>query len=338
MVSAAPFLRFVIAGLLTRDFLVLPDGNVLNDVPGGNLLYTAAGMALWDENIGFVGRINEDYPREWLEKFKNRGFDVRGIQVDTEYKDHRNFIAYPTIDGPSMENPLGHYARVEKPLPKSLLGYVAPKNTNANNYSQDSAIRLKEIPFDYLDVTAVHISALDFASQTRLPSFFRLGHATTISMLAANEYMNSLSWDVVPTVITGINALICTEEQIRALFLGRSSDVWEMVEGLAMYGVEYIVIKTPKRRYMVYDHISKKRFELPQYGSRVIDPTGSLDAFCGGFLAGLREEHQPVVAAMKGSISASLADEGSGPFYCSDALPALVSARYDALKSMVIQI
>mgnify|MGYP002869839461 CR=1 FL=1 len=263
---------------------------------------------------------------------------MRGIQVDPEYRDHRKFLAYPTLDNPTMENPLAHYARVGKPLPKTLLGYTPQKNETENNLISNTAIKLKEIPFDYLDVTAVHISALDYASQTRLPSFFRQGHVATVSLLASDEYMNSLKWDTFPTIVTGINAFICTETQLRDLFLGRSSDLVEMSSQLAVYGLEYVVIQTNQRRYLICDHLAKKRFEIPQYGSRVIDPTGSLDVFCGGFLAGLRESHQPVLAAMKGSISASFADEGSGPFYCTDSLPALVNARLEAIRSMVIEI
>ena len=70
MLPSAPVLRFAVAGLLTRDYLVLPDGRVAIDIPGGNLLFTAAGLGVWDKHVGLIARINEDYPQEWLEKFQ----------------------------------------------------------------------------------------------------------------------------------------------------------------------------------------------------------------------------------------------------------------------------
>ena len=337
MQPSAPFLRFAIAGLLTRDYLVLPDGRVAVDVPGGNLLFTAAGLAVWDKDIGLIARINEDYPQEWLENFKTYEFDVRGIQVDTEFQDQRNFIAYEKVDHPEFDNPLAHFARVGKPFPKSLLGYQAASNHSINAKLMENTVRIKDIPFDYLDVTAAHICAMDFSTQTRLPSLFRQGHVTTVNLMANDEYMDPIYWDKIPMILIGINSFICTENQIRNLFTGRTSDIWEMAAGLAVYESDYIVIATNNKRYYLYDHLSKRKIEIPAYPSQIVDPTGILSSFCGGYLAGMRMVHDPAQAVMMGCVSASFTQEGVGPFYCMDALPALVNARMDSLKPMMIQ-
>lgn len=338
MPESAPFLRFAIAGLLTRDYLVLPDGRVAVDILGGNLLYTASGTAMWDENIGLLSRVNENFPQEWLKTIRSRGIDTRGIQVDTEPLENRNFIAYPMLDQAVSDNPLSHFSRVGQTFPKTLLGYQPRNKLSVNLLSQDSTLHIKDIPFDYLDVTAVHLCAMDYATQTRLPSFFRQGHVTTISLLAADDYMGPIYWDRIGTVLKGINAFICTENQIRNLFLGRTSDLWEMVDGLSTFGCEFIVIYTNNRHFLLFDHVIKKRYDVPAYNSNIIDPTGCLDSFCGGFLAGLRTHHQPLESALQGSISASFTQEGIGPFYCMDALPRLVNARLETLRSSVVQV
>jgi len=335
---SAPFLRFVIAGSLTRDYLVLPDGRVAVDILGGNLLYTAAGLALWDQNIGLLARINENYPQEWLTKIQNRNFDIRGIQIVTESMEQRNFVAYPAFDQPVSDNPLSHFSRVGKPFPKTLLGFQSNANQSFNLLNQERSIKLKDIPFDYLDVTAAHICPMDFSSQTRIPSHLRQGHVVTISLLASDEYMATIYWERIGTVLKGINSFVCTEKQIRDLFLGRSSDLWEMAEALTAFGCEYITIFTNNRRYFLYDHIIKRKYNIPSYNSAMIDPTGSLDSFCGGFLGGLRTIHEPLQSAIQGSVSASFTQEGVGPFYCMDALPGLVKARFDSLKSNIIQV
>ena len=43
-----PYPRNILAGQLRRDFVVLPNGEIFLDVPGGNLLYAAAGLAIWE--------------------------------------------------------------------------------------------------------------------------------------------------------------------------------------------------------------------------------------------------------------------------------------------------
>ena len=133
-----------------------------------------------------------------MKNFKSFDFDVRGIQVDTEIQDQRHFVAYPKLDQPEFDNPLAHFARVGKSFPKSLLGYQVKAKGTKNSLSQENTIRIKDIPFDYLDVTAAHICAMDFSTQTRLPSLFRQGHVTTINLMASDEFMDPIYWDKIP--------------------------------------------------------------------------------------------------------------------------------------------
>ena len=109
-------------------------------------------------------------------------------------------------------------------------------------------------------------------------------------------------------------------------------------DSLAAFDCEFVVIEQKYYRYLIFDSVSKTRVEVPTYPVQIIDPTGVSDAFCGGFIAGLREFQEPIMAAMKGSISASFTLEGSGPFYCLEALPALVNARFEAVRNMVIKL
>ena len=62
---------------------------------------------------------------------------------------------------------------------------------------------------------------------------------------------------------------------------------------------------------------------------------GAGDAFCGGFLAGFRKTFDPLQGLLHGSVSASLAVEGSGAFYSLEALKGLAEARLERLMGMV---
>ena len=76
----------------------------------------------------------------------------------------------------------------------------------------------------------------------------------------------------------------------------------------------------------------------PSYPARLSDPTGMGSAFCGGCLAGYQKTFHPLDAVLRGSISASLKVEGSGPFYPMGVLPGLTEARLQALTEMVRKI
>ena len=338
MITENPLLRYVVVGNFTRDFLIFPNGEAQNDVIGGNVLFSAAGLGLWDQNIGLIGAISEEYPMEWLQQANNRGFDTRGVQIFPDYFDHRSFIAYKTLEEPDYKNPIFHYSKHGHPFPKALLGYVDNRVRNPKQNGQQSLLKIKNIPFDYLDVTGVHISSIDYSLQSRLPTFFRQGHATTITLQASSEYMNSTYSDLVPPILKDINAFICTEAQIRELFYGKTSNIWDMIAELDIYGCEIIIVFTNKKTFLLWDHSSKRKYEIPLYPTKMVDPTGLIDSFSGGFISGLRSHQNPVKATLQGSISASFTIEGRGPFYCLDALPQLVRARLDSLSNYITEI
>ena len=118
--QTSPLLTYVIAGQLQRNYILLNDGKALLDVPGGGLLYAAAGVAAWDSGIGLVGRIGEDFPQEWLEQVSKRSFDLRGIHILSESIDLRNFIAYSANNTVQTENPVSQFVQSGLPFPINL--------------------------------------------------------------------------------------------------------------------------------------------------------------------------------------------------------------------------
>lgn len=330
-------LRYIIAGRLQRNFIILPQNEVVLDVPGGSLLYAGVGAAIWENGIGLIGRVGEDYPQTWLEKISSLGFDCLGIRVLPQTLDLRTFIYYSDYETPHLDNPVGHFARLGIPFPKTLLGYTIPSpQMDSRTQSGPLNIRLNEIPEGYLDATAAHLCPLDYINHTLLPSSLRqLGHITTVMVDSSPGYMNPIFWDDMPMIVKDLTAFHTSEEKITNLFQGRSKDLWEMAEALASYGCEIIVIKRHARGQYVYDHTSHSRWILPAYPARVYDTTGAGDAFCGGFLAGYRNTYSALEAALHGNISASLSIEGSDPFYALHALPGLAQARLENLRQSI---
>jgi sugar/nucleoside kinase (ribokinase family) len=328
-------LRFVLAGQLRRDFALLPNGKALVDVPGGNVIYAAAGFGVWEQpsQAGVLARVGEDYPRAWLEQIQQRGFDIRGVKVLPEAVDLRSFYAYTDMVTRLTEDPAAQFTRFQAPFPKALINYSSKASSyDSHSHLMPYSLRQSDIPEDYLDASAAHLCPIDYLTHSLLPAVLRQNGFSTVTLDPSPGSMSSSFWDDIPALVTGLTAFLPNEEEIRKLFYGRCTDIWQMMEAIADYGCELVVVKRGERGQYLLDRASRSKWEIPAYPARTADPTGAGDSYCGGFLAGYRKTYDPLQAALYGSISASLTVEGSGPFYAMDGLPGLTEARLSALK------
>ncbi len=327
---------YVIAGHVTREYVLPPTGKPLLDVPGGSALYAAGGLLPWDQNVGLLARVGEDYPRAWLKEIQARGVDVEGIEVLEQSLDLRAFFAYSDNFEVTHGSPVSQFARRGLTFPKILLGYQEPSEVKKDTRTPDVLSPLATaIPAEYREARAAHLCPLDFVSHNQLITAFRAGSVTTLTLEPSAGYMMPAFFRDLRVIITRLTAFLPSEDELRGLFWGETHDLWEMAAAVGDYGCDFVVIRRGGHGQMVYDVQGKHRWEIPAYPARPADPTGAGDAFCGGFLAGFRRSYDPVEATLCGNVSASLKLEGSGAFYPLDVLPGLAQARLEALKNLV---
>ncbi len=329
----------VLVGQLRRQYLIPPEGRPLLDSPGGNLLYAASGARVWADSANLIARVGENYPREWLNLFQKKGLNTDGIKIMAGALDLRTFMVYTDLQTFHQTNPVSHFVRLGLPFPKELLGYQAPapEQDNRKQPNPDSP-RIFEIPPEYFQAKAAHLAPLDLMTHSQFAPALRQGGISTVTIDPGPGYMNANYLNDVRSLLQGVTAFLPSEEEIRALFWGRTTDLWEMASALASFGCEIIVIKRGARGQFVFERSSGKKWEIPAYTSHLVDPTGAGDIFCGGFLAGYAETLDPVRAALYGNISASFGIEGSGAFYSLEALPSLARARLLSLEDHVRQL
>jgi len=325
--------QFLIFGHLTREYLLPALGPARLDVAGGNLLYAAAGLRVWESGIGLVARVGNDYPREWLNICMARGLDTSGIHILPRNMDVREFVAYTETFEASHINPISHFARREMTFPKSLLGYQASEDKRQP--AEESMLIVTDIPSDYLMARAALLCPMDLTTQTQLIAGMKRGSIHTFVLDPGPGTMKPAARRELPALLNGVTAFLPSEEELCNLFWGETHDLWEMAEAVSMYGCEYVVIKRGVHGQLLYDTNSKRRWEIPAYPTRLADPTGVGNAFCGGFLAGYCKNYDPLEGVLYGNVSASLKLEGSGAFYPLDVLPGLAEARLNALRDMV---
>jgi hypothetical protein len=329
---------YVIAGRLRRDYLLPAEGRPLLDVPGGNLLYAAAGLGVWDAHLGLLARAGEDYPHEWLRGFEKRGWDTRGVRILTDALDLRFFQASLDLQTVQYNNPMAHFARLGMTFPKALLGYQPPVEADDDRRTSMSASpRPAEIPAEYLEAPVVHLCPMDFLTHSRLTASFRQANVTALTLDPSAAYMVPAAMDDLRNLLQGVTVFLPSEEELRALFWGRTDDLWQMAETVASWGCEFVVVKCGGHGQMLFDGVSHRGWEIPAYPARLVDLTGAGDSFCGGFLAGYHQSYDPLRAVLYGNVSASLTVEGCGAFHALEALPGLAEARLESLAGIVRQ-
>jgi sugar/nucleoside kinase (ribokinase family) len=328
--------RYLIAGSL-KQVTILPYNRppIINQL-GGNLIHAAAGVSLWDTGVGLISRVGNNFPRDWLATISSLGWDTTGIRQLPQELDHRTFFSYEDAETLSKNSPIDQFSAAGLPFPKELIGYQSPPDTLDSRLNPSPfSLKANDIPSDYLDATAVHLCPLDFLSHTLLPPIFRHGHISTITIEPGPSYMHPTFLDSISGLLSGITAFLPSESIAHSLFQGRTSDLVEISEELGSAGCEIIVIQRGSRGCLVYDHRSHSHWIIPAYPSQMVIPTGSNDAFCGGFLAGFRQSYDPLTAALYATISRSFCVESIDPVYMLNVMPRLAQARLDSLRSLV---
>ncbi len=336
--SIHPYLPFILVGSLTRDFIITPGGTPLNDIQGGQLFYTAAGLYHWEKQIGLVSRVGTNYPAEWLEKLENFGMDIRGIKKTGLPIDHRFFISYSDIEGKTNQQPLAHYANGGLLFPKQLLGYSTPVYRDDSVAERtDQTIIARDIPADYTDSRGIHLCPMDFLTHNLITQHFSQFGQKIITVEAGDGYMVPAFLKLLPNLVKGLSAFITTERKLRRLFSEQPvGDIWEMADEISKWGVENVVIQQENRENLLLDSIQKKRYRLKPYPAKVVNLTGTGSAFCGGFIAGLSNTYSPAEALIYGNVASSFVIEGNNPYYSLDVVPGLTEARVESLKNSLI--
>jgi sugar/nucleoside kinase (ribokinase family) len=332
-------IRYVVAGALAREYILPAVGLPVLDVPGGGALYGCGGVRVWEDRVGLLARVDEDYPRSWLSELENQGIDTSGVSILEQPADVRRFFAYDAQFQVSRGSAVAQFARRGLPFPKSLLGYRPPEELVTGPRKTDPlSPSAAEIPALYREALAVHLSPLDLTSHLQLASAFHAASATTVTVDPSVSYMVPESMRPLRPLLAGTSAFLPSEEELRALFWGQTYDLWEMLAAIGAYGCEIVVVKRGREGQAVLDVPGKHRWEVPAYPARLADPTGAGDAFCGGFLAGLKKTYDPLQAALHGNVAASLAIEGAGALYTLGVAPGLAEARLNALADLVREV
>lgn len=309
----------VVGGGMRVDYLITHQGQAHTGLIGGNAVYGAVGAALWDKDVSLWGRIGENYPHTWLNSLSAFGIGLEGLKKIVGQHDHRTFYAY-TPDGERDDTrPQLHFSRIGHPLPPELKGYVhsTPGQEAADTY-EPLALRPEDWPDQFNSASGVHLAPLSLRTHLIVPAFLRRRGVKVITVDPGERYMIPELLPYIQELLAQIDAFLPSDTEVRSLF-GDEVNLAGAAQRLASWGPDIVIIKCGADGVLLHEKRSARTIRLRpwhQAGDElVVDVTGAGDSFCGGFLVGLANSGDCLLAARQGVVSSSLVIEGYGATY-----------------------
>ena len=278
--------RVIVVGNLTIDDVVLPDGTTQMASVGGNSLYTALGVRLWQPRVGLVTRRGEDFPRDHVAMLHSLGIVTDGV-VDIPGPTVRNWVIYET-DGDR------HWI------------YRTPRER-----SREVAVQPGDLPIKWLEVEpspVVHVTAMPLdAAEAIVATVRRISPHAIITLDTHEDYIVDYRQRL-RTLAAQVYAFLPSRSELADLV--GYNDPHRALTSLSTLPTPVIVVKMGAEGVLVWDKAKGTLYEVGVARGPVVDVTGAGDAFCGGFAAGLSLGYSPVESAQRGAISASYAVAG----------------------------
>lgn len=328
-----PSLECGVIGRLEIEYYIRDVGEASLEVRGGDGAYAAVGARLWSESIALLTRVGSDFPEEYLEALRRAGLDLHALRHVPEPLPFRRFFAYLSPDERTYANPAAHFLRAGHPLPKELLDLSSEEHGGGRHAAlSPAAFRPDDLPMPADLPRAVHLCEGEYLTHILVPVRLREQGVRMITLDPSRAYIEPGLGSEMRDLVSGLDAFLPNDEEAALFFRPSKPDIWEMAEAFGAMGCRHVVIKCGARGQCVWDRDVRRRWLVPAYPVRVTDATGAGAAYCGGFLVGLGQTGDAVEAALRGSVSASLAIEGTGALYPLEALPGLAQARLEALR------
>lgn len=324
-------LDFIVIGRISRQTIVNLDQKVYEHILGGPALYSAAGLRCWTDRIGIVSEVTPDESLNLFPVLDQYHLDHNGIIVAPDAIVEDQFLGYSSPDEPASKDAVPFFTALQKTIPRNLLkeSLHNPAPSSSHNFYPSM------LPGIYLDASAAHICAEDLHHQLKISTLINQSSVSVFTLLSNKQYMEPGNWDLVMNLMNGLTVFFTSTFQLASLFKNRLDDIQLMVETLHSRGCEYVALLDGLAGYSLFDVKGNRRIIVPAYPVKRIDPTGLEEAFCGGFLAEMRKNHDPFQAMMSGSVTASVKLEGSGPFFLLKATPGLMEARMERVKDWI---
>jgi ribokinase len=337
---AADAPALVTVGGLTVDSVVAADGTVALGRAGGNGAYSAVGALLWADRVGLVSCAPTAYPAEVLGRLRDAGVDIQGVRwFDAPRPTASGWFIYDARGRreEGLNAPDAALAEAGFPTGRltpeqvaawcaALRGRRAPGEVSHAAFRAAHPIEADRIPDSFLKARGFHLAPS--APEVMTDVLDRLAPHRPIVCADPGWQLAERPLASLAPLLARLDAFLPSEVEAAALVRGAGPE--EALRVLAGLCPGALAVKLGPRGALVWDRARGCGVLCPAAPAETLDPTGAGDAFCGGFLAGLVETGDALVAARFGALSAARVVERFG---ADGALPHDRSAARAALAA-----
>jgi sugar/nucleoside kinase (ribokinase family) len=281
-------------------------------VLGGGGPQAAFGMKLWTEKVGLVSGIGRDLPAKALAWLEASGIDRAGLR----YADQ-----WPTLRAWQILETDGRRTQVWR-IPGPAIGAQLRRS-------------LEELPSSYRGARGFHLGIHPEAPDLAFIQALRnLG--AVVSLEPFRPAAHPLDPDEVRELASAGQIFSPNLEEAESL-VGPGQPL-ELIHRLAEAGAQIVALRQGAAGSTVHHASSGQIWHIPALATRVVDPTGAGNAFCGGFLVGWVQRGEVRLAGLYGAVAASfLVNQVGLPEARQDRAEA-ATQRLEQLESQVVQV
>ena len=242
--------KIIIVGTLAFDTIETPFGKV-ERVLGGSAPFASLAAKTKDIECAIISIVGNDFPKKYIDIFKDKGIDVSQVQIDKngktffwEGKYHENMKSRDTLD------------------------------TQVNVLEKFDP----ELPDNFKEIDVLVLGNLDPEVQIKvIEQFYKKPDFTMLDTM--NFWMDN-SLESLKEVIKKVDLICINDEEV--IQLSGCDNLNEGVVSILTMGPKYIIMKRGEYGASVYS--SSNKFTCKSYPvDNVIDPTGAGDSFAGSF-------------------------------------------------------
>jgi sugar/nucleoside kinase (ribokinase family) len=270
--------RYLAAGNLLVEDVVLPDGRRLRGRLGGDAVYAALGARAFADDVQPVVRLGRGFPPGLVRALEDAGLGP-GL-IPSRHPTVRLWVELGVEGGSrfTFQEGSGTYVQAT-PAPAEI---PAPLAAGLD------AVHVAPVPFEHMEALARWARP-----QARL--------------LTVDPHYQHLDADW-RRLLPLVDAFLPSRDEAAGL-LGGWPGPERAARTLAELGARTVCIKLGAEGSIGYDGAIVR---LPAASADPLDPTGCGDAFCGGFLVGLAESGDLRTAMAHGAVAAAFAGEDHG--------------------------
>lgn len=305
----------VTVGGLTVDHVIAADGTVALDQAGGNGAYSAVGALLWCDRVGLVSQAVASYPRAVIDRLQAGGADLGGVAWAEARLTAGNWFIYDDAGrrDEGLTSTAAELAAAGFPTdrldPAQVAAWrdrlksraAAPGEVSYSQFRVAHPLTPDQVPDRFLRARGVHLAPSQPAVMAAMLDRFAPSGMIVIAdpgwQLAAHRL------EALAPILSRLHAFLPSEVELAAFVPGAAPA--EALAVLSGYCPGAVAVKLGPAGVLVWDRAAAAPVAVPAAPAATLDPTGAGDGFSGGFLAGLVETGDPVLAARFGALSAA---------------------------------